>query len=570
MEKRRNIIDTLNHYGIIVTLIITTIIYLLIKPLIIKPLILSFYSKSMHILNIKEDGIDILINLVIFIAIALIYILHLRNVIYHDKTGRSYATDHGKYHMTYWELVDVLKDADKHHLDKRKLPIEEWYDAEGVILGKVGNRLVKRKSDGEGNFALLGRPGDGKTTCQIVTSALRFSGSIFGFDAKSDITPWLKGKRKMKIFAPDNASESCHFDPFGGISKMTPTQLKSFIEILGYCILPDEKGENASFFVEGARDFWCGITLYLLERSPGISFIDVVHAILQNSYEYWVNTVIQENCEVAMDYIASYSSGNERNYGSQYNKLVTTLREFTNGDLPKLLDSKGDDVITPELLEQGYDVWIVIPQASIKLYSRITSVITQTFINYFMSRTDKSSGDKVRDILFLLDEFPQLSFQLETLTSAMETLRSKRVSLFLAMQSLAQIERKYGEVAAREIIDNCAYISCMSAQDPKSREFFSKLVGDRKILRVGSSDNSQTNGRNSYSHNVTPIWEPIYRPADFGNLNDKIVIVADGKYIEADKCRCYEDKAHVQANKQDESQTITIKYIIDKIFKRAE
>ena len=92
-----------------------------------------------------------------------------------------------------------------------------------------------------------------------------------------------------------------------------------------------------------------------------------------------------------------------------------------------------------------------------------------------------------------------------------------------------------------------------------------------KIIKIWvNSDNSQTNGRNSYSHNVTPIWEPIYRPADFGNLNDKIVIVADGKYIEADKCRCYEDKANIQANKQDESQTITIKYIIDKIFKRAE
>ena len=60
----------------------------------------------------------------------------------------------------------------------------------------------------------------------------------------------------------------------------------------------------------------------------------------------------------------------------------------------------------------------------------------------FMSRADVSSGKKVRDVLFLLDEFPQLSFQLETLTSAMETLRNKRVSLFLAMQSMAQLERK--------------------------------------------------------------------------------------------------------------------------------
>ena len=540
MGNRRINVNFFTHYGILQTLIIAAILYIAAKPLILKPMFLLLFDDALNLFKLSDYGKDFVLNILIFIGLTSGFFYHLREVRYRDLTGRSYFSDHGKYHMAYWELVDELKDADKHKLDKRTLPVEDWHEAEGIILGKIGDRLVKRVSNGVGNLALFGRPGDGKTTCQIVTSALRFKGSIFGFDAKSDITPWLKGKRKMKIFAPDDSSISCHFNPIASIDKMDLTHRRSYIENLGFCILPDESGENASFFVEGARNFWCGISLFLLEKKPDTSFIEIVNYITRNSYTYWVNTVIEQNCEVAMDYIASYSQGNERNYASQYNKLVTTLREFTNGDLPLLLDGKGKDVITPDLLEKGYDVWIVIPQASIKLYRKVTSVVTQAFINYFMGRADVSSGKKVRDVLFLLDEFPQLSFQLDTLTSAMETLRSKRVSLFLAMQSMAQIERKYGEVAAREIIDNCAYISCMSAQDPKSRKFFSELVGDHKILKVGKSDSSQSGGNNSSSRNVSPIWEPVYRPVDFGNLNDKVVIVANGQYIEAEKCRCYE------------------------------
>ena len=96
-----------------------------------------------------------------------------------------------------------------------------------------------------------------------------------------------------------------------------------------------------------------------------------------------------------------------------------------------------------------------------------------------------------------------------------------------------------GLLTFREIMDNCAYISVMSAQDPKSREYFQKLVGTRKVLKVGKSDTFHTNG-NSSSMNVQPDREPVYQPEDFGNLNDHVVIVANGRYIEADKCKCYE------------------------------
>lgn len=33
--------------------------------------------------------------------------------------------------------------------------------------------------------------------------------------------------------------------------------------------------------------------------------------------------------------------------------------------------------------------------------------------------------------------------------------------------------------------------------------------------------------------------EYIFQPEDFGNLNDKVIIIANGKYIMADKTYCF-------------------------------
>ena len=117
------------------------------------------------------------------------------------------------------------------------------------------------------------------------------------------------------------------------------------------------------------------------------------------------------------------------------------------------------------------------------------------------------------------------------------------------MQSVAQLEGRYGEAHAREIIDLCGYISVFNAQDPKSRRYFQELVGRRKMLRRSTSLSSSTNSESSGT-SVSEVDEYIFEEADFGNLNlhDKktnkvtqyqVVIYAKGRYIVAETTPCY-------------------------------
>ena len=65
-------------------------------------------------------------------------------------------------------------------------------------------------------------------------------------------------------------------------------------------------------------------------------------------------------------------------------------------------------------------------------------------------------GRKTNPILVLLDEFPLLG-KMDVITNALTTLRSKKVTFCLMLQSIAQLDAVYGQDTRKIIVDNCQY-----------------------------------------------------------------------------------------------------------------
>ena len=257
------------------------------------------------------------------------------------------------------------------------------------------------------------------------------------------------------------------------------------------------------------------------------------------------------DCEntIPGEYTNGYIGSNEKNVSGIWSHLCKCIRPFNSGALRTLFDGEGD-CIKPEDLNNG-DIYIDVPQDKYDVYAPCMAIIITNFLQAFMRRDDVSSGKKIVPIMFLLDEAVQLNLDYKVLSKAMSTLRSKKVSLFLLMQSVAQLEGRYGEAHAREIIDLCAYISVFNAQDPKSREYFQKLVGRRKMLKRSTSLSSSGGNQNDTSGvSVSEVDEYIFEAADFGDLNLKdkkkkkvtprVMVYANGKYIVGETTPCYE------------------------------
>ena len=110
------------------------------------------------------------------------------------------------------------------------------------------------------------------------------------------------------------------------------------------------------------------------------------------------------------------------------------------------------------------------------------------------------------------------------------------------MQSRSSIsEMFHSENACMSLIDCVTTFCFLSIQEVQTREWASKLIGNRKVLRISNSLSDGTNGNKNTGRSVQEAIEPIFQPADFGNLidrdndRDEIIIYSQGKYIKADK-----------------------------------
>lgn len=456
--------------------------------------------------------------------------IYMREVIYRKKTGRTYMIDKMKYDRSFLQLVDYYKDADPYQIDPDTLPKEDWKDSEGIILGRFKGGLIKRSAfekGGEGvNVGVFGLPGTGKTAAILIITALVYGGSILCLDIKGDILSATKKYRDVRIFAPDDPDHSCHYNPMSGIYSMTEDDDKiEFVERIAAILVPKEREK---YWFQTGRALFCGITFIMLDKNPRATLPDIAKAILKGSSTEWINIIRNSDCELAQIYTNTLFKSSETNLQGAYGSLANVVRPFATGRMSRLLNDDGD-VLSPTDLDSGYDIYIEIPEKKVETYSFITTIIVQQFMDAFRDRPDKSTNIRQQPVMFMLDEFPRLHFDFETISSAMSTFRSKCVSVMTAMQSVSQLSNKYGTDARDEFVDLLHYFAIISAQNPVSREFFQKLIGEKKVLKA-TSDNSSQEAR-----------EYIFQSADFANLGDNVVIYDNGKYILAEKIFWYKD-----------------------------
>lgn len=482
-----------------------------------------------------------------FVAVILTLAINIMDTYYRDKTdGRSCFRDMKETGRPYYNLLNYYKDANPYKLKVNDYPRGTWKHCEGVILGKYNGHVICRSAfekGGQGqNYALYAVPGAGKTTSQIIPSCLRWGGSVFALDIKGDIYNATHSKRRIKVFSPDDPKNSCHYNPLGNIGTMTMMERKIYLEQMASVIVPEDK-EN-KYWHETARNLFVGISLYCLNENVRATLPEISQKILEGNAVDWVMTIKDGDCVEAQQYTNSMYGSSEKNISGAYAELAKNVRLFASENLAELLNDDGD-TLSPEVLEHE-DLYLILPQDKYPIYLSICSLMFADFITYFQHRSDITSGKTGKPILFCLDEFYLWQIDYDFILSALASMRSKKISIFICCQSIGQLSDKYGEKGFQAIMDCCQTISVMSAQDPASRQYFQSLIGTKKELRLSTNTGGAGNYLNDFTQgiggrSVQEVREPIFQPEDFANFadKDKVLIYINGKYILADKTPWY-------------------------------
>lgn len=539
MVKKYGIWYFIKYYHLLIFSALAIVLFL-IKDYLFQSIckLLNLTSEK----NVFYKLFSVATPVILAIIWLLIFLYVTRSKLYKYKTGRNYYYDSTRYHRTFRELVDYFKDGDPMRMEPETLPTMKWQDSSGLIFGKFKKKLISFEPGKNGISAMVwGAPGDGKTTSTIITSCRQFGlrkttsgklvqkGAVMVTDLKGDIYEANKKYRRIKRFSTIHWQDSAHYDPLVNARKMNTAERANFLENLAITIIPEESGADSKYFVDGARDFFTGIALYLLNKNNNIPFPDIIEQVVIGNYSKWVIEIMQSEDQSAQAYTNHFYGENEKNVSGTYSKLVSCARLFST-EVMKILLTNDENVISPTDLENCVDIYIQIDPNQITLMAPVIAMLYQSFMSAMLYRKEGQDPP----IAFVMDEFGQIP-AMPVIAQSAALMRAYNCSLLFSCQSLAMIEKHYG-VAGRKLLMDCVKVNCfLSIMDPDTRDWASRLIGTKKVLKI--SNNEQQTQYGSSGRSVTEAREKVFEPEEFGDLpnTEELIIYYKGKYIKAEK-----------------------------------
>ena len=539
MVKKYGIWYSIKYYHLLIFSALAIVLFL-IKDYLFQSIckLLNLTSEK----NVFYKLFSVATPVILAIIWLLIFLYVTRSKLYKYKTGRNYYYDSTRYHRTFRELVDYFKDGDPMRMEPETLPTMKWQDSSGLIFGKFKKKLISFEPGKNGISAMVwGAPGDGKTTSTIITSCRQFGlrkttsgklvqkGAVMVTDLKGDIYEANKKYRRIKRFSTIHWQDSAHYDPLVNARKMNTAERANFLENLAITIIPEESGADSKYFVDGARDFFTGIALYLLNKNNNIPFPDIIEQVVIGNYSKWVIEIMQSEDQSAQAYTNHFYGENEKNVSGTYSKLVSCARLFST-EVMKILLTNDENVISPTDLENCVDIYIQIDPNQITLMAPVIAMLYQSFMSAMLYRKEGQDPP----IAFVMDEFGQIP-AMPVIAQSAALMRAYNCSLLFSCQSLAMIEKHYG-VAGRKLLMDCVKVNCfLSIMDPDTRDWASRLIGTKKVLKI--SNNEQQTQYGFSGRSVTEAREKVFEPEEFGDLpnTEELIIYYKGKYIKAEK-----------------------------------
>jgi type IV secretion system protein VirD4 len=402
----------------------------------------------------------------------------------------------------------------------------------GVVFGKTKSRKkpswVCKPETEDGHALITGGAGTGKTSCVAIPTLRAWKNQVFAIDIKGELYKHSKEYRNnIKIFNP-TVETSYGYDPFYCLRKsQNPAQEARAI---AQAIIPLPIDVREPFWIESAQAILCGVFLHCNNR--GLSFLRTIQHTLNTSPKHLVQALSQSPVDEVRYCVSSLVGMDEKTLSGIMGEVSRNILPFvTDKDLISALSR--DKNITPEDLEFGHDVYIQIPEHLVNQWRSLLTLI----VNQFLRHMEQRNEENAKPILFLLDEFPRLGKITATL-DGLATLRSKKITMCLVVQSLAQLDVIYGEKERKVIADNCTYKAVLGAGDYDTQKYFSGLAGKYEKKVKSNTKNKDFMGLIGGTAETTHEQEKDYiKSQEFSNLEDIILFCPNACEIEksADK-----------------------------------
>lgn len=472
----------------------------------------------------------VLTNVLIVLAAICIVLTTVQNIVRMIKKDGGFNI----YRLIFGQAVKKKKGIEA-KTDGQTVALKSAGDLSGFVFGKQGGKYVTMPESADGHMLIIGGAGSGKTAAIAIPTLMSWQARVFAIDVKGELYDKTKAKRRgnVKVFDPTDP-DACGYDPFYILRRTD--DVSGTARDIALSLLPLPADIKDPFWIKSGQNLLTGLIIYYFCND--LSFADTMIEIKSRSIKAQIAEIMLSNNEKAKIEIGQFDDMDDKTLSGVFAEVSNHITVFASSDdLQRALSGNGQ-TITPDDLENGFDIFCKIPEHKIDQWKDLLGLICNQFLKAFERRPESNNTP----ILFLIDEFPRLG-KIETISNGLATLRSKKVHIALVVQSKSQLNALYGQEVSEVIVDNCAYKAILKASEPNTQEWCSKLVGTFEKTKKSSSYNADASGIGKGSGASTTTEEKrIIKPEEFAYLNDVVCLFPNG-YRRIEKAFYFKEKA---------------------------
>jgi type IV secretion system protein VirD4 len=360
----------------------------------------------------------------------------------------------------------LYADRFAHPHEVNPLVSHNWHDETGLLVGvSAFNQVLsirstpKRRELGNVLVDALTRGGKGLLA---ISQLLTWPHSVVVLDIKGELYDATAAYRKTlgKVFVIDPEAVGNQFDPLHG--RTTERQLYAAAKYLLY-----EAGERDPIFIE--RGVKMVTQLFLAAREENRQAGYEKYRLLPYAGQLMnlpINLVAAHLHAVSLPLATKFLSGaynSEKDYDEK--KFLTSSWETATSRLYPILSDEllrcfdGSDFTAADIITspQPITVYLRLPEAELLALAPVVRLIFQTLIHDMQTTYDKRPGRTAKEkgcspVLLLLDEAGRVA--IPKLYEYATTVVGRQISLWVAIQSIKQLDAIYGQANAETLLDN--------------------------------------------------------------------------------------------------------------------
>lgn len=497
-------------------------------------------------------------NTEIFVAVAIIFAIILVVYLIAGKGGsldriKSKTVGDGQYGTAAWATKEELKNNLLYIPFEPELwrKCENLPGHEGIILGaEIHGKKVTAIVDSSDNHTMfVAAPGGGKTTSLLYPN-IEYSAacgmSIFVTDTKGsifkDYVPILRDCYHMHTFVIDmrNPANSDGYNLLSLTNKYIDRykisgnladkgRAESYAKTVGASVInlndsTKQAGAN-KFFYLAAEGVISGITYLVSEMcEPSkrhiVSVFKICRQIIEidpatigrkdimpQTYLSELYSMLPEN-HIAKDLLsAAATAGELKTIASIISTAVSQMLAFLDTEMEQLLCF--DDGIDIEQFVEGKTAIIFVFDESSNTKNIIANLLIRQSYNELLKASEKCTDNRLpHRIEYYLDEFGTYT-AIDGVQQFFSAGRSRNIMTNPFLQSLSQLDEKYGRETAKNIRANCQNVM-FGFQSPLSDDAktFSESLGTQTVMSGSVSKRyGATNTQNSTTYQM--IKKPL-------------------------------------------------------------